>query len=447
MSWPVRVRGRTRHELLWGAIVLGGLSAFVVVTYVVVVLGGGLLVGRTDAPDLALSVLATAVVALAFDPVQTRLEDFASRTVKGGDPAPYDVLRRLSGTATGGFPAEELPARMARVLAEGTGAAWAQVWLVVDDRPTLAATWPPHAADEALRDGADPFHADDPTRRARPVNHGGELLGVLVVQEKEHVPLTVIEERLFAGLAAQAGLVLRGVRLRAELEQRAAELSVRADELRRSRERLVDAQDDERRRLERDIHDGAQQHLVALAVNLRLAATLAARSPERADTLLAAQEDAATEAVATLVRLSRGIYPPLLEEEGVGAALRSVIAGSGREIAVVEHEVGRYPAPVEAAAYFSCLEALQNAAKHAGASTIGVTLTGTAAGLELTVEDDGAGFDPASTQAGSGLANIRDRVESVGGTVRTDSAPGRGTRVCAVLPSATLAVARPGGGA
>ena len=215
-----------------------------------------------------------------------------------------------------------------------------------------------------------------------------------------------------------------------------SELSVRADELRRSRERLVDAQDDERRRLERDIHDGAQQHLVALAVNLRLAATLAARSPERADALLAAQEDAATEAVATLVRLSRGIYPPLLEEEGVGAALRSVIAGSGREIAVVEHAVGRYPATVEAAAYFSCLEALQNAAKHAGASTIGVTLTGTAAGLELTVEDDGAGFDPASTPAGSGLANIRDRVESVGGTVRTESAPGRGTRVCAVLPAA-----------
>jgi signal transduction histidine kinase len=138
--------------------------------------------------------------------------------------------------------------------------------------------------------------------------------------------------------------------------------------------------------------------------------------------------------VATLVRLSRGIYPPLLEEEGVGAALRSVIAGSGREIEVIERAVGRYPATLEAAAYFSCLEALQNAAKYAGASSIRVSLSGTTAGLELTVEDDGAGFDPASTPAGSGLANIRDRVESVGGTVLTESAPGRGTRVCAVLP-------------
>ena len=121
MSWLAGMRGRTRQEVLWGAIMLGGLSAFVVVTYVVIVLGGGALIGRTDAPDLGLSVLATAVVALAFDPVQTRLEHFASRTVKGGDPAPYDVLRRLSGTATGGYPAEELPVRMARVLAEAPG--------------------------------------------------------------------------------------------------------------------------------------------------------------------------------------------------------------------------------------------------------------------------------------------------------------------------------------
>jgi signal transduction histidine kinase len=447
MSWLPRLRGRTRHEVLWGTLVLVGLSVFVVVTYVVIVLGGGLLIGRTDAPDLGLSVLATAVVALAFDPVQTRVEAMASRTVRGGDPAPYDVLRRLSGTATGGYPAEELPVRMARVLAEGTGAEWAQVWLVVDDRPTLAATWPPRTVDLTTREGSDPFYAGDPTRRARPVNHGGELLGVLVVQEREGVPLTVIEERLFLGLAAQAGLVLRGARLRTELELRASQLSVRADELRRSRERLVDAQDDERRRLERDIHDGAQQHLVALAVNLRLAATLAARSPDRADALLAAQEDAATEAVATLVRLSRGIYPPLLEEQGVGAALRSVIAGSGRTIAVVERGVGRYPAPVEEAAYFSCLEALQNAAKHADASTIEVTLTGTAAGLELTVEDDGVGFDPASTPAGSGLANIRDRVESVGGTLHAESAPGRGTCMRALLPARALATAGTDGGA
>jgi signal transduction histidine kinase len=432
MSRLPQVRGRTRHELLWFAIVLGGLIAFVGLTFAVIVIGGSAAIGRTASPSLALSVVATAVVALAFDPVQTRLEYFASRTVKGGDPAPYDVLRRFSGTRS--QRAEELPARMAQMLAEGTGARWAQVWLVVDDRPTLAATWPPEATDDTAGRSTDPRHAVAPGRRTRPVLHGGQLLGVLVVQERDHVPLTTIEERLFAGLAGQAGLVLRGASLRTELEQRAVELSARADELRLSRERVVDAQDAERRRLERDIHDGAQQHLVALAVNLRLAATLAETAPDRADALLAAQADAATEAKASLVRLSRGIYPPLLEESGIGAALRNVVAGSARNITVVEHEVGRFPAAVETAAYFSCLEALQNAAKHSGATTIQVTLDGTQQSLKITVEDDGVGFDAGSSTTGAGLANIRDRVESVGGSLRTESAPGRGTRVSAELP-------------
>ena len=265
------------------------------------------------------------------------------------------------------------------------------------------------------------------------------MLGELVLREREGVPLTPVEERLFAGLADQAGLVLRGARLRTQLELRLAELSARADELRVSRERLVDAHDVERRRLERDIHDGAQQHLVALAVNLRLAATLAERSPERAESLLDAQVEAADRAVATLLQLARGIYPPLLEEGGVVAALRSAVVEYGRPVELVEDRVGRYPRQVEAAAYFCCLEALQNAAKHSGAARIRVELRGEPDRLALTIEDDGVGFDPVTTAVGAGLANIRDRVESVGGTLTTDSVPGRGSRVRAVLPARALA--------
>ena len=432
VTWLARLRRRSRSEVLGALLVLGGLTLFVALTYVVIVLGGGALVGHTSSPQLGLSVLATAVVALGFDPVQTRLESVAARVVHGGQPSPYDVLRRFSETLAGSHAAEEVPARMARVLANGTGGEWAQVWIVVGDRPMLAATWPPDA---------DPRDQDGPGRRSLPVRHGDDLLGVLVVQERHRVPLTSVEERLFAGLASQAGLVLRGVRLRAELELRLEELSARARELRASRQRVVDAQDAARRRLERDIHDGAQQHLVALAVNLSLAGTLAGRAPERADDLLAAQEAAAEETVATLVRLSRGIYPPLLEADGPGAALRAAVEHAGVPVLVDDADAGRYPPNVEAAAYFCCLEAVQNATKHAGPTTIRVTLWDGVGGLGFTVEDDGAGYDPAATPIGAGLANMRDRVESLGGTLTAESRPGGGTRVRAELPAPSRAVA------
>ncbi len=448
MTWLAGLRRRTRRELLAAVLVLAGLTAFVVLVYVLVVLGGGALTGRTTSPGLALSVLATAIVAVAFDPVQTRLEAAATRAVHGGSPAPYDVLRRFSETVTGSSPAEELPARMARVLAEGTGAQWSQVWLVVGGRPSLAATWPPGATREPGAGEVDPHDDAAPGRRSLPVRHGGELLGVLVVQEREHVPLTSVEQRLFAGLAGQAGLVLRSARLRAELEHRLAELTVRAEELRSSRQRLVEVQDDQRRLLERDIHDGAQQHLVALAVNLRLAQTLSSRAPERASQLLAGQEEAAREAIATLVQLSRGIYPPLLAEEGLPAALGAAAAASVVPVEVRSRGVGRYPSNIEAAAYFCCLEALQNAVKHAGATTVRVELRGGDesgdGSLTLTVDDDGAGFDPGTTPVGTGLASMRDRIESVLGTLTIERSPAGGSRVRAVLPLAAGSVTSAG---
>jgi signal transduction histidine kinase len=326
---------------------------------------------------------------------------------------------------------------MAKVLAEGTGARWSQVWLVVGSRPRLAATWPPDATRErAEGDRGGPLDDDVSGRRSREVRHGSEVLGVLVVQEHDHRPLTTVEERLFDGLARQAGPVLRGARLRAELELRRAELTALADELRGSRERLVDLQDAERRLLERDIHDGAQQHLVALAVNLRLAQTLAQRAPERADAILASQQQAAVDAVETLVHLSRGIYPRLLADRGLAPALRQAVVNSPVPVQVIPHGVGRLSTPVEAAAYFCCLEAVQNAAKHSGAAMIRVDLIDQSGSLQCVVEDDGAGFDVRTTTAGTGLTNMRDRVEAAGGTLGVESTPGRGSRVVALLPTA-----------
>ncbi len=427
LQWP---RRRSRRQVLADALVLAGLVAFVVLVYVVLVLGLGALLGHTSSPDVALSVIATAVVALAFDPVQTRLERAASRAVNHGQLSPYDVLRRFSETVTGSYDSEELPARMARVLADGTGAEWAQVWLVVSDEPQLAATWPPGATTEGKG-----------VRRSLPVRDAGELLGELVVREREHRPLSSVEARLFTGLADQAGPVLRGARLHAELSQRAEQLSARAEELRMSRQRLVAAQDAERRTLERDIHDGAQQHLVALAVNLRLAETLSHRSRERAEKLLVAQEIAAAEAIDVLLALSRGIYPRQLGAEGLVPALTTAVATSTIPVAITATGVGQYAAAVEATAYFCCLEAVQNAAKHSGASSIRVSLDGDGSTLGFVVEDDGTGFDPSAATEGTGLANLRDRIESAGGTLVIDTTPGGGTRISAWLPSPELSAA------
>ena len=178
-----------------------------------------------------------------------------------------------------------------------------------------------------------------------------------------------VEERLFSGLAAQAGLVLRLVGLRAELEGRHAELVARADELKASRQRLIATQDVERRRLERDIHDGAQQHLVALAVNLRLAQTVAARSPERAGRVLAEQADAARRRDRDPVLPLPGDLPEaaVRRRPGSGAAVRGgEQRDPGRDRCL---ELRPAPAPVEAALYFCCMEAVQNAPSTRGPRT------------------------------------------------------------------------------
>ncbi len=211
----------------------------------------------------------------------------------------------------------------------------------------------------------------------------------------------------------------------------------RADELKVSRERLIETQDAERRRLERDIHDGAQQHLVALTVNLRLAQTIAVRSPERAARVLSEQADAARVAIETLSSLSRGIYPRQLAEEGLVPALRFAVATSPLPVIIDTVFTGRLPAPVEAALYFCCMEAVQNAAKHSGAMSLSVQFGEDQGRWRLTVTDNGAGFDPGQALAsgsGAGVFNMRDRLDAVGGTVTIGSLSGTGTTVTAVVP-------------
>ncbi len=398
------------------ALVFVGMALFVAAVYGVVVRGGAALAGEPDRPPILLSVLATAIVALGLEPVRHRLRRAATKLTGRTRVAPYDLLI--------GFSTDAVPARMAQLLVEATGARAAEVLLYVNGALTPVAAWPP---------GATPTG----NRRTLVVRHGGETLGELAISIG--TPLSPVEEKLFAGLAAQAGLALRAVARRAELAERLRDSTRRAQELRASRERVVAAQDEERRRLERDIHDGAQQHLVALAVQLRLAGTLVARSSPRAPGVVSGLRTAAADAIATLADLSRGIYPAQLAEGGVGPALAAGGAardGSGGAPAYLAiDDLGRLPPELESALYFCALEALQNAAKHASGSRVRVRagrVTGGA--VELVVSDDGPGFAPGIVGGGRGLANMADRAEAVGGELSIVSRPGAGTAVTVRVP-------------
>lgn len=452
-----RARSRIRQDRglsVFTALVMAG---FVVLVYVVVVIvAGTLLLGRVT-PSFWLSVLATAIVALAFEPVRRRVKTALSGALHQDRTSPYQVLARFPATVTGSYPAAELPGRMAKVLAEGTGTDRAEVWLAVNNRLELAANWPsgPTTSPAAMDFSACAATAMPPAigldrpgstnlvidgqRHSIAVRERGELLGALTVVVRDGQELTPVEERLFAGLAAQSGLVLRVAGLRAELGQQLARLEQRTVELRRARRDLVTRQDAERQRLERNIHDGAQQELIALLVNLRLTQTLLGRSPERGTKLLAEQSEAARDTIATLTVLSRGLYPPLLTGAGPVAALRAAVASGPIPVDLTADDFPRCSTPVEAAVYFCCLEAVQNATKHSAATRIGIDIrrvgpTDAPTGIELSISDDGHGFDIGGSSRG-GLANIRDRVESVSGTVDIDSEPGRGTTVRAFVPT------------
>jgi len=245
---------------------------------------------------------------------------------------------------------------------------------------------------------------------------------------------TEASKKLIADLAAQAGIVLQSVRLSAQLQARLTEISQQGVELRASRQRIVATQDAERRRLERNIHDGAQQNLVSLTIKLRLATNQAKRDPERARVSVKALEAESDQALETLRALARGIYPPLLREQGLATALRAATEKMPLRATLNAEDIPRYPPEVEAAVYFVCLEALQNVTKHAGASRVEINLRSLAHELSFEVIDNGAGFDVAKDARGSGLRNMMDRIEGMGGRLVIQSTLHRGTTVSGTAP-------------
>ena len=409
------------------ALVYGALAVLITAVYVGIAVGIGSLVGSGGKPNLALSILATAVVAVGFQPVRERVQRLANRLVYGKRATPYEVLSEFSERVAESYAADQVLPRMAQVLQEGTGAESATVWLRGNAELRPAATSPdgsPLHEPLVIRNGTLP--ALPGATRAVEVRHQGELLGALSVSKRRGEALTPIEGKLFDDLAHQAGLVLKNVSLSADLQ-------VRLVELRASRKRLVSAQDVERRRLERNLHDGAQQHLVALKVKLGLAEMLLRRDPAEAALTLEQLKRDADEALETLRDLARGIYPPLLADKGLVVALEAQARKATVPVRVEADGVERYAQDVEATVYFCVLEALQNVQKYAKATRVALTLREEGGALRFEVADDGAGFDRTAAKKGAGLTNMADRLEALGGSLDVLSEPGAGTRIRGAL--------------
>jgi signal transduction histidine kinase len=398
-------------------IVYGLLAAFITVVYVVLVVVIGAFIGVTE----GLSLLATAIVAVAFQPIRQRAQRIANRLVYGKRATPYEVLSEFSEHVGETYSGEDVLQRMVRLLAEGTGARTTVVWLRIDSELRPAASWPSDGESPAPRAFSGdnlPAFADETL--ALPVRYQGEILGALSLTKPSNENVSPVEQKLVNDLAAQAGLVLRNSRL--------------IEDLRASRQRLIAAQDEERRRLERNLHDGAQQQLVALAVQARMAEDLAGKDPNRERELLRQVQQGVQEALEELRDLARGIYPPLLVDQGLPAALEAQARKVPMPVSVDTDGIGRYPQELEATVYFCVLEALQNATKYAGASEVSVRVWRDDGNLVFAVTDDGRGFDRRTTSLGTGMRNMSDRLAAVGGSLAVQSQRGLGTSVLGRIP-------------
>jgi signal transduction histidine kinase len=395
--------------LISRTLVYGGLTAAVVAVYVLTVGYLGLLLRTDDA--LIVSLVGTGAAAALVQPLRERLQRSVNRLVYGQRDEPYAVLSRLG---------ERLDA------AAAAGGALPAVAETV-----VGALRLPYAALRVARAGeletAAAAGTPTATLQVLPLLHRGELVGELVVGQEPGEPLDASDRRLLEDIARRAGAAVHAARL--------------ADELRRSRERLVSAREEERRRLRRDLHDGLGPTLAGLTLKLQAARNRLGHDPAAAALLDELAERAQT-AVADVRRVTHELRPPALDELGLVGALRRTAAsfeargGDAPCVEVCADTLPPLPAAVEVAAYRIAQEALTNVVRHAGAGTARLSLVaalGPPAELVVEVVDDGRGLPPAR-RPGVGLTSMRERAEELGGSCAVLSPPEGGTRVVARLP-------------
>jgi signal transduction histidine kinase len=449
---------RWAGRLLVEAICLAGLAAVVGLVYLAVVLGIGHVPSSRQTTLLVFSILAAALSALIYQPVRRRLSAAANKLVGARPGPPDEVLHTFSSRLTRVLSLDELLLQLAEALRKTLHLASAEVWTGSGGLLERSASDPEHGPGSLILSGPEQAAVaragvarnawrkvwlprlvtgrETAELRAVPITHSGELLGLVVVERAaEHGSFTGRDEQVLAALARQVGLALNNVRLDSALHASLDELRQQADELRASRARVVAAADAERRRIERDLHDGAQQHLIAFAVNLRLARELADNDPRAAKAVLSDLAGDVQDALDEFRDLAHGIYPPVLVERGLVEGLRAAVSRAPLRTRIECGRVGRYAPEVEATVYFCCLEALQNAAKHAGdGARATLRVWEEEDGLQFEVSDEGVGFDVAAGVPGAGLTSMEDRLGALGGRLSIGSADGQGTRVSGVIP-------------
>lgn len=451
--------GTRIDRLLAGTVSLAGLTAVITTGYLLVVVGFGRRPEEGDRAVLVVSMIGAAVAASIYVPLRDRLIGAANELVYGDRSSPDESLRTFGMRMTRAIPMDELLLQLVESLRKTMRLASAEVWTGEDGTYDIAAGVP-HRENPPLfvaekeravvaRAGVsggtwlDVWLAglvdgrDSSLLRVAPLAHAGALLGVIVMERREGgEPFGEDDDATVAELARQVALALHNVQLDSALQASLTELQATNDQLVESRARIVAAGDAERRKLERNLHDGAQQHLVAMAVKLRLAHDAIEDDPADALGLLDELGADVKDAIAELRALAHGIFPPLLVSGGLAEALPSAAGRAALPVTVDLDGVGRYAQDREAAIYFCVLEALQNAGKHAGdgaAATVRVWEEGNTVGFE--VADDGVGFaQDRSAPLGHGFVNMADRLGAYGGQLTVASAPGRGARVTGTVP-------------
>ena len=398
-----------------------GLGAVITGLYALVVVGPLLVIGRSDdgGPGLVLPIVATGVVAVVFEPVRVRMQGWANRLVYGDRATPHEVLSRVTARLAGSGAGAETD-DLARLLAEGTGADRAVVWLLSGGVLVPDGVW---STEGSVEVGSVPVGGlvEDEYSSSDLVVHRDDVFGAVSIVKPRADPVTPADRELLADVAAGSGLLLRNIRLNRELEERAVEV-------RESRRRLIAAQDAERHRLERDLHDGAQQQVVALKVKLGIARTIAEREgAEEISGRVSVLAEETQAAVDALREVAHGIYPPLLEAEGLETALRAAERSSPIPIELNAVDLERYDREVEETVYFCVLEAIDRV-HMSGAAAIRIELRAGEEKLVVVVDHDGQVML-------ADLSALSDRVDAFGGAIELEALPNALYRITTRLPA------------